>query len=1363
MSLLMLPIDTLELIFEWIPLESLTKLQQCGNRALYGRILVGKAVKKAFMEIKSHKIGYQTYAQPILFPRLKTISQLSALSLYPSIEYLHLDFSGHGVVLDTVEAILSLNLRELTLIVSNGWSLFVEPNGAVRSLQASFRRITSLIVRDMKPIDTRVSTDSVMDQIGRQMPRSLTRLHLGTFSHAPEGILERLPPYITDLLMINTAGRGIGRFVSGKDLTQVTFRQQSPVVAETLSSMPSTLATLSLLPLFLLPPFPAVITRVISSELLHMLPSSLTTLRIPLEKLLIPPDAISLPPLLTELDASGWHNITDEWMARLPSQLLTLKIGASAATDACFSLLPRKLTYLRSHIAIQSPSALSTLPPSITKFSHHRVSVSINELEEFFPKSVKVVRIMSRLPNFAGLDRGVEALTLGNPTNIDPNSFSNLPPGLKKLSFKNPIALVGELVGWNLPIGLTELIYNTGEHFNDLIASNLPPSLTKLHVGPECTVSTKSLSKLPKSLVYCFLYNIYLTEHTTSLIPNGLKSFKKDQSLVLGDLVDLATSLLPPKISTAPCVAWVCKATPEFCASLPQDLKSLTLRVSKKQISAAATRQWSLAVLEQSYSSLALEHPDCVSSLPPTLTKLVLSPHEDVTFPNTMRTELAHDWDARTLNKLPATLTDLEIFWSCISSSALWIHRLTSLTRLVLHGRQEISDKEETKAFHCIPKGMRDLQLPCIILEEQHFSKLPSSLTHLSCHSMYYTRKAVPTPKPSSSSSPTASTSSTAPSAFVFSMTSFSAQSKSEATFPSHIAPFELLPPFLTRLQLKQPETDLAGPCTILLQSRLPFVPKMSISRHSIPVRTPMEDWSDFILSRSEKTPPAVTEISLADFNLTDAFFSRLSPYVTKISLPESHLITTASISSWPESLTSIHLGSLLWSASDLKSRIPPDLKVFDWAFLSSLLKSKAPPTLKELSVDLEGANSSSDWLSCLPKDLEELDLPGHQNLSDASVKLLPSALKVLKLPAHRRLTSACISSLPRSITTLILPSLPVVEKTLSALPPTLTHLDLSNSIAMTGVGISMLPRGILHLNLASSCLPDSCIEHLPRSLRFLSIKQILLTGSLLSAFSEDTEVSLVSLIAEAESRFPTTLEVQPCLEWRIETPSSFFEHFENTRVRSINLPCENVEVFNTLTRAKPNVVYRMLSFLGSPVAATTIPIKWVGKTIAYKLLDPKPSPFFSDPSRSKEIKLLTAFWIISRHHMEEPIIRPPELKSFRCHYLYNLFSSALQSLPNNLTSLRLPHSRQLDIKCFSTLPKSLTDLALDLEDTQIWLQPKLVNDDGLQIPPLIGFLPPSLTKFSLGSTVYEGRDTADLHVPPPQDEPEQAFDEYSF
>lgn len=1348
MSLLGAPSDVLGPILEYVELSDLVSLYMIGNRQFYRKLVVAKSMRR--VEVKPELVFKRnTREKPdARWPRLRLFSQITPLQYFPCIVDLRLDFSNHKVVLDDVEPVLQLDLRRLTLKIANASNLFFDSNRQVRPLYRIFRHMNSLEWADTKSIDSKMCTDPVLAMIGKRMPRSLTRLSLATWSRFPSSLVDNLPTEIEHLSLIVCDSANARDFKMPPSLQEFVLSTAAEIL-RLHSHLPESLTSLSVRGL------PESTTSWTSKSLLGWqesvgLPPSLTILRLSREVIDLSPWVCLFPRTLVHLIVP-LARMSDDAIEVLPKSLRTLKVLAQNATSQAFRLLPPSLTTLSCgfNVLPEEVSSVAYLPSSITKFRYRNSLVKF--VAKHFPREILHLTLSFPPDDLDELPPNLISFKISQSSIFKPEDLNLLPKTLQRLHLESPDMGTRSLLTPSMssnpatnsrnpildskplsfPPRLAQIVI-TGNFFSPDF--ELPSTLTHLYL-PYSIIPSSILEEFPPFMRYFFSKFISIDVNVSHVVAKRLQSRPNpDEPIALTDTLfyEAALSILP---KFGDCKAFTLNMRPALLDPLPRSITSMELAVGV----------WALRPRETLYvpSELKPDFENCFhfdqQPFLPQLKSLALRIDVRNRTDNAERgTGGSCRMSVEDMNALPSSLTHLEFqqelgidvshIGAQISGSTvdgrtrvsgsnfdLWLPRFKSLSHLEIRDFYGFMD-----LFKLLPQlppsTMRTLKLHSVHLDFSVLSLLPPSLTALTAKAMTYGHK-----------------------------------SPKEA--------FEALPKYLTSFELVSFNIRLLGPCTSMLH------PSEVSNRHPF-----LMQWIEWVAKGESPVPQDITTVALDTIShLDDSLFDRLPPTVTKISLSENHNITTKSIPKWPKSLTSIHLGSLIFSKNDLGDISSSSCVDFDWAYIMKQLEGKFPLSLTELKIDCEGVSNETDWVSMLPKTVMTVDLKDNVRLFDHDLKKLPQGITALRLPSNRRLTSKCVEFLPKTLKEVVLPNLPSTDESLRNLPPNLTKLVLSHTSLISDAAIPSLPKSLEYLDIYQAKITESSLPLFPSQLKVLKLRQVLLNGS---ASKGCETISFITLVSNALASLPSEhLEQQPILEFEL-SGLKFLSQFDKS-TKHILLPNDQVEMGNVLVKPKAGVVYRhpfaarstkpifassrlSLSVVATPVSLA--PMAQVASKLegdvsrwfAYSLTDPRPPPrLLSSPDLIKPITVYWTFQSDCPMHLDQLPGNLERLILFHCPQMQNTDSKNLSHL-TSLHTLALPHSRSLGSSCLENLPPALQDLHLDLEDCQPETD---FLGDSMFTQPRLQSLPPHLTRLTLSNIFYEGSDTSSLRRPQPRQE----------
>jgi len=1359
MSLLSLSGDALSEILGWLEVPSLSRVFLLGSRALYSKIVGTKALTHVKATTFNHQQAEKPLKRQTTFAGLQRLSQIAFLAQFTCIRHLVLDFSGHPVICDQVDAILFLPLVTLVLKVTGAALLLYDPSTRqIRHLDHHLPSLTTLEWMETTNLDPRLFKDDALEQIGRHLPSTLTRLQMGVFWRPPHALMKHLPPSLSDVSISCSESvwdktNRVGTHV--KKLELMVGSSRSELAEKFVFALPSDLLSLSILPI----PgkSPSSLSVFIRLQETSILPHHLTSLRIPFERSLTSAHLQCLPASLTELHAGQATSVADAGIEVLPRGLRHLEIGAHSATSHAFSLLPPCLTVLKCGFSVANSelNALKNMPRSITHFEHAGAERYDNiSLSALLPPSLHILRAPFTPIGLQDLPSSLKSLKVSLDINFTSSQWIPLlPDGLETLVFSGFVVAphIWETPPLILPSSLTHLHVSAGPFINSTNCAQLPRTLTYLYTGFNLT--TESLPLLPPSLTEFYAEIIIIMGNVTQKLVDeyraltspadqasstthssasprpffGSNLFRSSNDAELhlhaDDFFNMAKSLIPKSITTVPCLIFSLPITPALLSPLPPNLATLDLSLTDTHF-ADPVLSWLIGnpsrAIEAAYDDVDLANQLCgfhrshASHLQNLKTLIMRPPMGDRRFKSDGLMFGLDDAGA-----LPASLTHLEIDWNLKSGhiaireeqlqehlrdaravvqetvfrplvyndDCSWLKRLPLLVHLTMTWNTEFA-----KYLPHLPTGLLTLQCQHATLNSADFAHLPPQLTHLSAQ---------------------------------------------YCNFKAHSA-FAKLPPLLKRFRVG--DLELSGPCTSLL---------LSTSTNNV-LSTLYSQWKLYIESIEKQPLPAeLKDIDFAALPVTEAIFSRLPAGVTRISLPDNHNITTASIPQWPPRLTSMHLGSLLFGDSDLKD-LPQDLDVLDWTALLSVIKQRLPPSLTELQVEVHGAARTGTDLSLVPQSVKTIQLDGRQGSWCLDFASLPRSLETCRFPSARYSQISSVQHIPTTMKELSIFSLPLLDSHIPSLPATLTHLDLHQTTTLTEACFKLLPRQLIHLNLASCKASDVLLSTLPPALKFLRLGLITITGTHTSALET---VSLFTLISAVQDAMPSNIENQAILEWELEVPT-ILDKINPDITRHIVMPAQTVEHANSLTEMEPGVAYlcssasytlqppsSMAPIASRPSLAPHTKVKpaaaVMDRILRYQLIDPSPRISISNKSSSVP---LTVFWNVPSLNNFNSGKLPADLLTFTCHHL-RVNPGALPSFPHALSTLRIPHVTFIAEDLLLSLPKTLTDLEIKFEDF-ICTKDKLADSSRTSI---IAKMPPSLHRLAMGTIVYVGTSTMEL------------------
>ena len=1410
MSLIGLSGDVLEVLFEFLGLPDLVQLYLIGNRPLYWRICTTKSLKKCVVSMPFPSTSSTVSRPSIEFLSLRSFSQLTPLAYYPCLEHLHLDFSIHDIVLDRIDSLLSLPLRYLCLKMSGAWLLLFDPVAQrIRALNHLFPRLETLIWADLKPIDMRICTDPVLEQLAHRLPSTLSRLSLGTFSRYPYALVRSLPSHLSSLSIMSCHETWDSPLCLPSQLTEAVFMTQTPFQPEATLSLPPSLQSLTLQRL------PNVLPYVNSSTIVFtagmVLPSQLTSLA--LERLLELNENVilSLPPTLLKLLVPYTHSVSEEHLFLLPAQLQVLCLGSAHASSDAFSKLPRTISWLDCAFSLlpDATAALASLPPGLTKF-WWKGETGLANHEIALPRHLRHLCFhRCSLSNLAALPPQLETFIYKNPAadKFTKEQFESMPKTIKLLKltdmqFEVPPSTQPMDNVLLFPSNLTVLkVEGERSTISEKTMMYLPRTLTNFR-NRSGVISASCLQHLPPDLIYFSLKSIIIDNSVSSLISQAYElvfgdrsesqlsnvdnylqsklrslpcikiSSKGELKLTTEDFMRAVQALVPRRIKMRPCNFYTFHLTPSLLQPLSHLLSSLDTTLTSSILHGEPLSIYSQCIGElvnmsarTVFTSALLPHVPHLKTLIMNSAQyqgkiranhVVMSQKDLFQLPTSL-TRLEIDWvitaptaSETDLPKIGALITDSlsgymppedERTMKETERTAIAFSRLPNLTHLTLHRSTPLISEFLPK----LPSGMRELRLHRCMLREKDFALLPRQLSMLVIRDLEYNVN------------------------------------------ERGLAPFHLLPNGITNLTTIEPRTILEGFCTGLLHvpSSSSYSPGTSCGIAGFVTRTNsrLKDWEKYTAAFVDNWPQNMKDCPLDGFHFLDnAIFSKLPKDATSISLLDNYNITLASIPSWPHTLTSLKLGSLLFTKADLEALSTQidgydDLERFDTETIKDMAMNVGPKSLAKIELAIGAAPhplSGSTWVLALPKRLKLLQLQKILRISDSDIGKLPNSLETLRLPSLQRIASGrsgITATLPPHLVEFSAPQLQLQSTDIAMFEgtPNLTSLDLSALAFCSDEMVKILPKGLTQLILSDAIVNDSCLELMPRTLTILKLGRIRITG----AFScPGSTVDIFALIAAAEDRLPTTLTCQPTLIWEFE-PSSFLRT-SLSRVccdstLHIMLPCETVETLQALNKKRNGIAYRVVQ--GEEIASMSDFSSSLGprssfqllqqnidmnvlRWIEYSIVDPLPPHLAKDGA----LKPLRLFWAslkhphpstISLHHL------PSNLKSFVCHnFQYGgangsvLPRKTIGVLPSGLTRLSLFSGQEHALLAIQSLPYALPNSITHLELTN--MDGFTIRLDGRPFPlETLETLPPHITRLSINSVLFTGQDAMSLLLAP--------------
>jgi hypothetical protein len=1245
------------------------------------------------------------------FPQLKRLSQLSLLVYYPSLSDLYLDFSRTAVVFDGIEALQHLPLRRLCLKMAGAWELLIHPETRiVQPLQSLFPYLDTLFLKDTRGVKASTCTHAEWEQLARQLPRSLTHLELGIIdSILPLNFGSLLPPFVSKLLLESRNGFTDNSARISDTVTSFTLERVSLLTIGECAILPASLTYLSL-------------SRPVSDktsrywyhsppELISSLPQTLKTLHAELPS--FESDIFSfLPRNLTELDIPRLEVIQVEHVKHLPRCLEILKVMGSRTSAEAFADLPRSLTVLRCSFAISSDDHWSKLPPLLKELDHvfGGTTPQVPPKGRFLPKQLETLSFSTNTVAFSSLPETLTSLTVTNEK-FEFTDVETAPAGLTSLSLAAVPESFQRFV-W-FPKRLEYLRINNTENFLPRMLEELPKTLRSLYLGPGCdTISMSQLLVLPEHMDHLYVYTI-------NIDPSVLKTHFATslESLSVDSLVSLSESLLPSQLTSRICHHW--NIPGEYYHEFFRELQTLPHLVDL---------DWTLSTRhhptfqggrypDRSYWE-TVQRSFFAGSSATTFKKLRklrcnISPHLSSVLDSTITERLS----AIALDHLPHNLTELECNFPVKLCLLAKLHQLVSLNLPRFLPTLEFYDT--------LPSTLTSLQIRSETLMIEVWPKLPRALSTLTIGSLQFFRSS-----------------------------------------QKELPPFNQLPPLITELTFcSGSELKFTGPCTSWLR---PDFGQISIGTGT---QSLFDYWTASNLSKGGTLPESVINVYLSQIppGAQADLFSRFPSTVTRISMPNNYHFTTDSISQWPASLTSIHLGGLLFSKKDLEG-IDPAQSALDWSLLKSLILSRGPKGLIEVVVDNHCEFSSPDWVDALPDQLKVIDLASCQ-ISDSSIARLPRSLEALRLSTARRLTSQCLKAMPPSLTELVLMNLDMKPCTF---PSTLTRLELRGCPSFTSQHIETLPSTLIQLILPGSTLIDSCLHKSLPHLRCLELRQIRLSTTSLNG---KALLSLPSIVSDLIDALPTSLESLKFNEL-IFDPEAILSELPPS-ITHVELPSPNVKTIKSTISSDddPDTVYRRsVNRIIRPLQSGSI----VNPNVSLAPSLHPPRGTYSNPASSKpqatqsenwmefEVRIapqhtrlflgentpnslarsgksIPVVWILPSNYLSPTKTFPPNLKTFHCDHLTNWEHSTIQNLPEGLLSLKLQHSRRIQTDTLTLLPKSLT--SLQVNPANINYLPRLDYTWHAPRPFPIDYkiLPPNLTRLILSGVEYIGSNASKL------------------
>jgi hypothetical protein len=286
---------------------------------------------------------------------------------------------------------------------------------------------------------------------------------------------------------------------------------------------------------------------------------------------------------------------------------------------------------------------------------------------------------------------------------------------------------------------------------------------------------------------------------------------------------------------------------------------------------------------------------------------------------------------------------------------------------------------------------------------------------------------------------------------------------------------FECLPPYLTFLQLKGPnswESKLLKQFPKSLQViRIPNI----VLEHEDLLLLPCglaelfvqeirlgDSFVEHIRAKQSESLPSQKSLTILDRKSLIEEAIKLLPisYNTWKPIPWKITVTSKAFLNCPNTVTSIDLDSVNPDPSGYgQSMLPP-------IFPSQLLSISLPQT-------------SSFWLEdltnvALPPGLTKLWLPLDQTTNYLNLPLIPKTVTIIKLSYNEFIT----------------------DDDIELLPPNLMYLDLSYNTSITNDGIEKLPRTLTHLNLWNNRnVTQACFQFLPPDLIELYLARVAIGG----------------------------------------------------------------------------------------------------------------------------------------------------------------------------------------------------------------------------------------------------------------------------
>ena len=240
--------------------------------------------------------------------------------------------------------------------------------------------------------------------------------------------------------------------------------------------------------------------------------------------------------------------------------------------------------------------------------------------------------------------------------------------------------------------------------------------------------------------------------------------------------------------------------------------------------------------------------------------------------------------------------------------------------------------------------------------------------------------------------------------------------------------------------------------------------------------------------------PATITHLEL-DMSLTNAMIADLSDGLKTLKIGSCHLLNDDCIPSLPHELTHLELTScntitlsrfrlpesirhlVLDGSPRLNFKaLPRLLTVFDChnQHVNDGTIQYLPITLTELSLG-RTALLTSKCFSLLPRRLLRLEL-SSVSFDDDDLKELPRYLRSLVIPnGFQNIGSSGIAQLPPHLTLLSLSGLCFVDHMIGCLPTSLTHLCLPQAEFLTVDCLDLIPPNVSHLGLPASKPYSNC------------------------------------------------------------------------------------------------------------------------------------------------------------------------------------------------------------------------------------------------------------------------------------------------